>query len=550
MGEYLKIIRDSLERGHRFVTHDIWEIGRPGEQLPSGIIIKNIRVAILLLRGITEETLLLRASALTFATMLCIVPFMVFIFAFIQTFDLGDQFYVNLSQKLNAQIESAIEALHIKDEAEESTAEEEMASEGETEGEGATSTVALNETDTASPVEKLPAVEDAESAATAKMDVETSKKRLWENFIHSMFPSFEEGIEDPEAAAEFQDPVDMLVGIVESNAMDVKTLGITGLMYIFITVFGFMRNVEWSFNSIWGVKHPRSILRTLKDYILITLLLPFMVAGVLGVMAALAALDVPPPFDSILRGGQLVMVWLTFSLLYYLVPNTEVQIRYALLGGIIAGTLWVALSWGYVQFQVGLSRYTFFFSTFALFPMFLFWIYSSWIVLLYGALLAFAYQNEKTFAMERLADKASIAYRESLAVRALVEMTRRFLNGQPGYTLAEMGESWNVPTRLLNEMLDCLIDAKLVTACATEPTSYQPGRAPEKTSVLEVLNAIRERGKDPSLLREDTAYKPLYRALDKADPEYLGTSISDLATYLDKQPPEPPREATPVPSQV
>jgi hypothetical protein len=94
----------ALRRGHRFVTRDVWHIGMPGEQIPHGFIIKNVRVVILLVRGVTDETLLLRASALTFATILFLVPFLAFMFAFIQTFNLGDQVYSQMSETLNSRL--------------------------------------------------------------------------------------------------------------------------------------------------------------------------------------------------------------------------------------------------------------------------------------------------------------------------------------------------------------------------------------------------------------------------------------------------------------
>jgi membrane protein len=74
--ENIAQLRASVERGQRFITHDIWRIGAPGEEVPAGIIIKQIRAVILLARGLVEETLLLRASALTFATLLFLVPFL------------------------------------------------------------------------------------------------------------------------------------------------------------------------------------------------------------------------------------------------------------------------------------------------------------------------------------------------------------------------------------------------------------------------------------------------------------------------------------------
>ncbi|MCC6142452.1 MAG: hypothetical protein IT368_01470, partial [Candidatus Hydrogenedentes bacterium] len=101
MRKFIGNIFEALERGHRFVTHDVWRIGKPGEELPRGFIIKNVRVVILVIWGIIEEQFLLRASALTFATLLFIVPFLTFMFFFIQAFNLGEGFYGYISSEVD-----------------------------------------------------------------------------------------------------------------------------------------------------------------------------------------------------------------------------------------------------------------------------------------------------------------------------------------------------------------------------------------------------------------------------------------------------------------
>ncbi|MDP2326369.1 MAG: YihY/virulence factor BrkB family protein, partial [Gammaproteobacteria bacterium] len=350
-----------------------------------------------------------------------------------------------------------------------------------------------------------------EGAVAGPGDTDEDNQKLANDILRTMFPTTASNGDE-----ELFDPVQFLVGMVEDKATDVRTLGLTGLMYVLITVLGLMRNVEWAFNQIWGVTETRKLLRTLSDYIMITLLLPVVAAVMLGITAALTTNDSLGHLSILLRGSQVLIISLTFSLLYYFVPNTSVQPRCALLGGLVGGILWTLTAWAYVTFNVGLAKYTFFFSAFALVPMLLAWIYTSWIILLFGALVTFAYQNEKTFALERLAAKASIAYREAVALRVMIELARRFAQGAPARTVVELAEAWNVPSRLINEALETLKGAGLVTECATEPATYQPGKAADKIQVMDVLNALREEGESPSALREEDAYRAVYDGLTNA----------------------------------
>lgn len=495
--DYINLWIASFKRGRQFVTHDIWRIGLPGEVVPNGIIIKQIRASILLARGLIEETILLRASALTFATLLFIVPFLAMMFLLIQTFNLGDQVY----ERMDDQLSKAVSALSRMDEG-----------------------------------ERPPPALEGEESTTPGLSVSPggtgdSDELLKQQMIGWVFPIFTEGHSITEDAL-YQNPVRTFVSLAEEAGKDPHTVGISGLLFILTTVFGFMRNVEYTLNRIWGVDRQRNLFLVISHYMMITLLLPFVAAVVMGISAALESpyvADMLGSFTLAVRAVQFVVLCLSFTLLYQFVPNTKVYFRYALLGGIVGGTLYMVNSWAYVKFQIGLANYTSFFSTFALFPLLLMYIYISWLILLFGSLVSFAYQNEKTFAMEQLAEDAPHAYREALAVRIMLEIAHRYNKALPALYVKEAAERWNVPTRLMSETLDALMRAKLVVACATTPVTYQPSRSTRSITVLEVVNAIRETGQDPSLLRKDKAFFPLYRGLDTADPQVMRADIYSMS---------------------
>jgi membrane protein len=221
-------------------------------------------------------------------------------------------------------------------------------------------------------------------------------------------------------------------------------------------------------------------------------------------------------------------VWLGFAALYSIVPNTRVRLRYALLGGVVAGTMWSFLTWFYIAFQYGLSKYSLLYSTFAQFPVLLMWVYFSWVIVLFGAELTFAYQNEKTFALERHADRASYAYREALGLRTMLDIARRFEWGIVGLAAEEAAREWNVPLRLLNAILDEFQKARLVTSSTGDPTRYTPGRPLDKIRVADVVNALREAGCDPTALREDEAFRPLLEHLNSPRDGFLELTLNEL----------------------
>ena len=487
MTNYYRRAIDAINRGRRFATHDVWHIGRPGEEIPHGFIIKQVRVSIVLLQNLVQDALLLRAAALTFATIFAIVPFLAITIFVMQTFHIDQELYRQVSQRLEVQLDAKL------------------------------------------------ALPDSEADGGDDLGEDSAIQDLKRVVLRLYSQAIGESEDEKPKNGGAQDeklinPVEFIFDYALSGSK-IESIGLAGLMFVVVAVFGFMMNIESSFNTIWGLKRSRSWYRMFSDYLAVLLIMPFIVITVVALAAALESDNIRArlgPFAFTLIVILYAIIWLAFTALYFIVPNTKVKFRYALLAGIIAGTLWCLLTAGYLKFQFGLPRYQTLYSTLASVPILLMWVYVSWVILLFGAELSFAYQNEKTFAMERLGQGASYAYREALALRTMIEISKHFEQGIPGVSIQQSAEQWNVPTRLLNDTMDCLEDANLVTACATEPVTYQPARPPEKTTVGDIISALRESGREPSLLREDEACGNLFKELSAMDSDFHKTTIVNI----------------------
>ncbi|MFA6244342.1 MAG: YihY/virulence factor BrkB family protein [Candidatus Hydrogenedentales bacterium] len=516
MISYIQSGLDALERGRRFVTHDIWYIGRPGEQIPHGLIIKQVRVVILLMQNLLQGALLLRAAALTFTTTLSIVPFLAIIFFVIQQLNLG----ADISSFVLSMVED--------------------------------SRVQTEETNAPKALPVTPASQAADVLTVTPSGPSDAKtvdpnEQVAAMLLEWVFPELKRDVPDPKDV----DPVAWIAARAKES-VDFRKMGTLGLLFVFATVFGLMWNIESAFNAIWGLKATRSWYRIFSDYMMVVLLLPFLVAGVLSVTAVLTSGPIAERLGVLaygLRGIQYIVIWVAFAVLYAMVPNTKVMWRYALLGGVVAGTLWCLTSWAYVELQIGVSRNSLVYSSFVLFPLLLMWIHISWIILLFGAELTFAYQNEKTFAMERHAAGASHAYREAVGLRAMVEVCRRFDSGESGLAVADAAQEWNVPTRLINQTLDLLEEVGLVRRCSTEPVTYAPARSIHKITIGDVVHSLRESGREPSALRQDDLLRPLLEEVSAAEAPPLRANMADLIQRFNPPLPlialedeEPPQE--------
>ncbi|MEK7794904.1 MAG: YihY/virulence factor BrkB family protein, partial [Candidatus Hydrogenedentota bacterium] len=423
MNQHFEKLLAALRRGHQFVTHDVWHIGRPGEEVPKGFIIKNVRVVILLVGNLSRGTVMLRASALTFATILAIVPTLAILFYSVRTFHLDEAVFTMVQDQVEGTVQNVAEFFRGDDD---NAAAPVEPADAET-VDGTQSTSPEPSTDSPQAVVPQPLADSEESPATTTPEepepTNDSKKAtvaLQDELHRALFRDVTH--QTDEQIDPVKEVFRLANDLADRAASDPSALFVSGIVLFLTTVLGLLRNIENAFNTIWGVRRTRPWYRMVGDYLLITILLPFVAAAVLGVNAALQSeevLDRLGPLAVTVRAAtQYAVIWLIFTALYLVVPNTRVKTRYALLGGIVAGTLWVLLSWAYVQFQIGLTNYNLVFSTLAQFPMLLMWIYSSWMILLFGVELTHAYQNEHTFALERFAEDASFAYREAVALRA------------------------------------------------------------------------------------------------------------------------------------
>ena len=159
-----------------------------------------------------------------------------------------------------------------------------------------------------------------------------------------------------------------------------------GIALLFWAVIKMLGNIEKSFNDIWGVRHERSMGRKFSDYLSLMLICPILIimSGSLTVFittqvtlitekVALLGYLGPIIFTS-LNILSYAVIWILLTFIYSFMPNMKIPLSSALAGGIIAGTLYKFVQFGYIHFQVGVSKYNAIYGSFAALPLFLVWL--------------------------------------------------------------------------------------------------------------------------------------------------------------------------------
>ena len=169
-----------------------------------------------------------------------------------------------------------------------------------------------------------------------------------------------------------------------------------------LAVVGIMGNAELCFNQIWSVA-GRTWRRKFRSFILLCVAAPLLLVLALALTALLQPGHGIYDFLETWRLGVLVLLvlrllpyallWLSFTLLYTLLPNTEVRTRSAVFGAVVAGTLWQFAQWGYVLFVIRLVRYSAVYGALWQLPILLAWIYVAWGIILFGGEVSRAHQE-------------------------------------------------------------------------------------------------------------------------------------------------------------
>ncbi len=396
-----------------FLNKDIWRIRLKDMPRKRSFFIRTLRIVLLSLRGFNEDKCSLRASALTFYSLLSIVPVFAMIFGIAKGFGMDKMLEQHIMDRITVQNEIITNII---------------------------------------------------------------------NFSHSLLENTKGGV---------------IAGI--------------GVALLFWTVIKVLGNIERSFNDIWGIKGMRSLMRRFADYLSVMLICPILLILASSVTVfintqakmitqKIALLGAFAPFiNFVLDFLPYTIIWVVFTFIYIFIPNTKVNFKSAILAGIVAGTAYQLMQWGYVYFQVGVAKYNAIYGSFAALPLFLVWLQLSWRIVLLGAEISFAHQNVDTYEFEPDCLNVSHSFKNLLTLRIVNLLSKNFAKGKKALTAHEISHVLGIPIRLVRDIAYELTQSGIFVAVQEStgrvPT-YQPAVDINLLSIKYVIDKLEGRGSD------------------------------------------------------
>ena len=213
---------------------------------------------------------------------------------------------------------------------------------------------------------------------------------------------------------------------MEQFAAHAARLTWLGILIVFAVSVWLLMIMDRSFNTIWRAHRSRPQWRSVLLYAAVLVAGPLLIGVSMSITTYLVSLsatfgETSRAHTVLLRLWPVTLTAVAFFLIYRLVPHRSVRPRHALLGAIVAALLFEAAKEGFAVYVRHAPAYSMVYGAFAAVPLFLLWIYISWLVILFGAELtaSAAYWRDRAWKQPA---SGTARFREAIAVaRSLLE---------------------------------------------------------------------------------------------------------------------------------
>lgn len=315
-----------------------------------------------------------------------------------------------------------------------------------------------------------------------------------------------------------------------------------GVIFLLWTLVSLLRKIESVYNHVWNVRKGRSIYRIITDYTAILLIMPILLICSGGLSIYLSSFvqstlsspigGLSPILKFLLDLLPIFLLCLLFVGMNVLIPYTKVKLKNALLPGFVCGLLFYFIQYAFVHGQISVTKYNAVYGSFAFLPLFLIWMQWSWTVCIACAVMTYSSQNFFRFNYLDQVKNASSRYVDQVALFVIAVVVKRFENGDKSLGKKDLADKKQIPVRLVNEVIDKLIDGGFLAAVIDDEgaISFQPAMNISSMTVEEFMNRYHEIGhsdfiEEPAIAEALTQLQDL---LDFNKPAYRTTKLSEI----------------------
>ena len=287
---------------------------------------------------------------------------------------------------------------------------------------------------------------------------------------------------------------DVIVTYTQQFSQNAAKLTAVGIGFLVVTSVMLLLTIDRAFNDIWRVKRPRSIVQRVFVYWTLITVGPVLMGASLSLTSWLVghavglARGLPGVAVVLLTLVPILLTSIALALLYVAMPNRRIRLRDAVLGGLLGGIVFEVTKRGFAFYVAQFPTYTLVYGAFATVPIFLLWIYVSWLVVIFGAVVVAALPEWREGAGQAQPVPGSDFFD---ALQILKILWRAHHSGAV-VRLPELLAAATVKIEQVENILDTMVGAGWVSR--TMPNGWVLHRDPETITVEEVYRLFVFRG--------------------------------------------------------
>jgi membrane protein len=284
-----------------------------------------------------------------------------------------------------------------------------------------------------------------------------------------------------------------------------------GIVVLFWTIINVIGNIEESFNFIWKIGKGRSISRKFSDYLSLMLLAPVLLIASSSItvflktkITWLITVIELPEFGTwlVLRGlalSPLVLMIALFAFTFIFMPNHKIHYRAGIIAGIVTGILYHLSQWAYLSLQIGASSYNAIYGSFAALPLFVVWLQTGWMIVLFGCEIAFFLQNYEIYRNNNRFSDLSFSLKKVIALQITHLIIKNFTQLNKPLTATEIATKLVIPIAIIQPVLLNLISSHIIVEYKNlneDDEVYQPAVDINILTISYIIDALEQCGQN------------------------------------------------------
>lgn len=267
-------------------------------------------------------------------------------------------------------------------------------------------------------------------------------------------------------------------------------IGSFGFLALLLSAGSLLRHIDAAVNAIWGIQRQRPLLVRGLIYTGLLLLGPVFLAASFsgtGLVRAFFMTHAGHSAPQLITLGTTCIAVGALTLLYFWAPNAQLRIRSALAGGLVAGLAWMLAKQGYGDLAERSFYYNPLYGSLGALPLFLAWIYVSWLIVLAGARLSYAVEHV-SFRDSLWAFGSHPRALELVGARVALEATLSWVDGRTPPLPRELARQLRVPESFVHEAVERMQEAGLLDK--GRKGGLRPAKDPAELTLADLTLAV------------------------------------------------------------